>query len=89
VTQKNKQLIAAEIVDVADALEALDLALCRDRAVLSHSGTIVQQFDILVQKLRCLAAINVAGDIAAAIDACTLQSLSRRMKDSMATWDAI
>ena len=82
-------LFASEMRRSADDLEELGMRLAIDRHMAVHHTADIQLFDLLTQRLRCLAAICEAPDMARAVEDCPLGDLSRTMTSTLSAWDSL
>ena len=81
-------LIANEMRRSADDIEELGMRLAVDRHMVVHHPADIQLFDLLTQRLRCLAAICEAPDMVQAVEDCPLGDLSRNITSTLTAWDS-
>lgn len=67
--------VAPVLLGLAVELEGLGHSLCVDPDVARRHGADLQRIDPVAQKLRCLADLLAATDIAAALQAVPLEEL--------------
>ncbi len=65
------------------------MRLIADRHVLQHHSDDLQHFDLLTQRLDCLAEIWEAQDIVEAVEQCPLEDLSTDIVETLHEWDRL
>ena len=73
----------------AAELEAVGIRITSDAYTIRKHAREIQKFEVLIQKLRYLAAICEADNMVEAVGQCPLEDLSNELVSTLRHWDEL